>query len=165
MPAMWITAGSALLGALSSGDKAQGGTTTESRNPWGPAQPWMQQQIATGQNLQNYYQQNPFNQQQLNAYSNLRQGTDYMNALTPSLLQQFGQHRGFDRSNPRQGPAAFNFSANPGMGGNLGFGGVSPQQAMPQPQQPQYNPAPQPPPMIKQPPSAWEDPLFSAGGL
>ena len=125
MPAAWVSAGAAVLGAMNSGD-SKGGTTTESRDPWLAAQPWMRQNLQTGQNLQNHYQQNPFNQQQLGAYHNLSQGNDYVNQVVPSLLQQMSQPQGFNRANPTQGPRPFNF-ASPGAGTNLGFGGVQPQ--------------------------------------
>jgi hypothetical protein len=132
----WGAIGGAVVGGImggGGGSSSQGGTTVQSRDPWAAAQPWMQQNLQTGQNLQNHYQRNPFNQQQLGAYSNLSQGTNYMNGLAPSLLQQMSQPQGFNRSNPRQGPQALNF-ASPGVGTNLGFGGVkyqAPQTAAP----------------------------------
>jgi hypothetical protein len=145
-----------LLGGSSSGS-AQGGTTTETKGPWAEAAPWLKQNLQTGQNLQNYYQKNPFNAQQQNAYSNLSQGTRYMNALTPNLMAQFSQQQGFDRTNPRRGPMAINFQANPGSmqepgpGGNLGFGGV-PAQSAPMPMSNAYAsmPPPAPPPVAPQ---------------
>ena len=122
MPAAWITAGAGLLGALSGG-QAQGGTTTQSKDPWIEAQPWMKQNLQTGQDLQSYYQQNPFNSQQQNAYRNLSAGTNYINQITPGLLQQMSRQQGFDRNNPQARPQTFNF-APPSGGGmqNLGYG-------------------------------------------
>jgi len=122
-----------LLGGMGGGS-SQGGTTTQSRDPWAAAQPWMQQNIATGQNLQNYYAQNPFNAQQLGAYKDLSQGNAYMKELVPSLLAQFSQQQGFDRTNPQAKPKAINFNTQ-----NLGFGNVpQQQQTAPQAQAPVY---------------------------
>lgn len=53
-----------LLGGASSSGTQQGGTQTVNNDPWAAAQPWMKANLETGQNLQNYYQKNPFNQQQ-----------------------------------------------------------------------------------------------------
>ena len=99
-----------LLGGASGGD-AKGGTQTQTSDPWVPAQDWMKQNLSTGQNLQNYYQTNPFNSQQQSAYSNLASGGDYMNRLVPSLLQQFSQPTGFDRHNPSARPSPLSFAA------------------------------------------------------
>ena len=104
------TVGGALLGGASGGS-SQGGTQTMNKDPWAPAQDWMKSNLATGQNLQNYYQRNPFNQQQQAAYGNLASGADYMNRLTPGLLQQFSQPAAFDRANPRAMPSPFSFMA------------------------------------------------------
>ena len=108
------TFGPTVLGSLlggASGGSAQGGTQTVNKDPWLPAQDWMKQNLSTGQNLQNYYQTNPFNSQQQSAYGNLASGGDYMNRLVPSLLQQFSQPTGFDRSHPNARPSPLNFSA------------------------------------------------------
>ena len=96
-----------LLGAFGSGDKQQ--SSTQKSEPWGPAQPWIQQNIQNGQDLQRHYQQNPFSQQQLNAYGNASAlNSGFMNAL-PGLLGQMNGQRQFDRSNPLMRPSQFNF--------------------------------------------------------
>lgn len=100
-----------IIGGKSSSGTQQGGTQTVNRDPWAPAQPWLKQNLETGQALQNQYAANPFNVQQQAAYGNLASGNDYLNRLAPSLLQQFSQPTGFDRNNPTARPAAFNFSA------------------------------------------------------
>lgn len=58
-----------LFGAASSGDTKTGGT--QSRDPWGPAQPFILKNLQNESDLQNYYQKTPFNQQQQQGYSNL----------------------------------------------------------------------------------------------
>ena len=103
-----------LIGGLlggAGGGSSQGGTQTMNKDPWLPAQDWMKSNLATGQNLQNYYQKNPFNQQQQAAYGNLASGSDYLNRVTPGLLQQFSQPAAFDRANPRAMPSPFSFMA------------------------------------------------------
>ncbi len=125
--ALAATALGGLLGGASGGS-SQGGTTTQSRDPWSAAQPWMIDNINKGQTLQKYYAQNPFNAQQQGAYRDLSQGNAYMKELVPSLLQQFSNTTGFDRTNPQAKPQAINFNTP-----NLGFGNVQ-QQAQPQQQ-------------------------------
>ena len=114
-------AASAVVGGLMSDGSSGGGagqSQTVSKDPWSVAAPWLTQNVKTGQDLQGYYQQNPFNQQQQQAYGQLAQGNAYTNALVPSLLGQISGQSGFDRSNPRAKPAGINFN----VGGNLGFG-------------------------------------------
>ena len=124
----WVSAGIAVggaaLGAMSSdgGSKTNGGagTTTGTKEPWLQAQPWIMNNMTSGQALQNQYTQNPFNAQQLGAHQALSGQTGYMNSLVPSLLGQIsGQQVGFDRSNPNARPTAYNFN---GTGGNAGSG-------------------------------------------
>ncbi len=79
------TLGGALLGGLTSGDKTASQTTT--REPWGPAQPWIKDNIATGQALQKWYQQNPFNAQQKAGMQNTLTDADtFRGSIAPGLL-------------------------------------------------------------------------------
>jgi hypothetical protein len=48
-----------LFGAASSGDTKTGGT--QSRDPWGPAQPHILRNLQNEQQLQDFYQKTPFN--------------------------------------------------------------------------------------------------------
>ena len=76
----------AALGAASSG-RTQGGTQTTTKEPWEAAQPWLRQQIATGQGLQQHYQQNPFNQVQQTAYQNTLGDIDrFRQSVAPGLF-------------------------------------------------------------------------------
>ena len=106
-----------LLGG-SSGGSAQGGTQTVSKDPWSAADPWLRQQIKTGQGLQSHYEQNPFNPQQQAAYGNLAAGTNAMNQLVPSLLGQMSNQPQFDRNNPTARQPSMNFMPT----GQFGFG-------------------------------------------
>jgi hypothetical protein len=68
-----------------------GGGSTASKDPWGPAAPWLEKNLQTGQDLQNYYQQNPFNDMQKTAYQNqFSQNDRFNNELFPALMQQMG---------------------------------------------------------------------------
>lgn len=124
MPAAWITAGSAVLGALGSGDSG-GGQQTVSKDPWAPAAPWLTSLIGQGQNMQGQYQAHPFNNLQQVGYGNLLQGNDYINQMTPGLLAQFSQPTGYDRNNPRAKPQAYQFPAMLPMKNTYNFLGSS----------------------------------------
>lgn len=90
-------AGSVVGGLMSDGGDAQ----TTSKEPWAPAAPWIKDNIRTGQDLQRYYQQNPFNPLQQTAYQNYFADQDnyrqsvapQMNALAQRLMGG-GSHTG-----------------------------------------------------------------------
>lgn len=98
--------------ALSSGSSSNGGagTQTQTKEPWLQAQPWIINNLQTGQALQNRYAAQPFSDQQQQAYQNQNNQSAYMRAAVPSLLGQIqSQQVGFDRSNPNARPNAFSF--------------------------------------------------------
>jgi hypothetical protein len=100
------------------------GTQTATKEPWAAAQPWIMNNLQTGQNLQNRYAAQPFSDQQNQAYQNQANQASYMRGLVPSLLGQIsGQQVGYDRSNPNARPTAFNFNGVGGAGGG-GSGGL-----------------------------------------
>ena len=82
----WIGALVGLAGtALSS--SGSGDSATQSKEPWSKVQPWLEDNIATGQQLQNYYAQNPFNSIQQGAINNQLSDYDtYRNAIMPGLM-------------------------------------------------------------------------------
>lgn len=57
--------------AAAASGKTDGGTQTNTKEPWSEAQPWLKNLLAQGQELQNYYTANPFNDTQKAAYQNL----------------------------------------------------------------------------------------------
>ena len=59
-------AGAVVGGLMSDGGEQQ----TATKEPWSAAAPWLRQQLEQGQNLQAYYQQNPWNNLQQTAYQN-----------------------------------------------------------------------------------------------
>lgn len=61
--------GGAALGALS--DKDTTNTTTGTKDPWGPAQQYLKDNLAQNASMQKYYAQNPFSTEQKGAYQGL----------------------------------------------------------------------------------------------
>lgn len=56
-----------LAGAAASGDT----TTSASKDPWGPAQQYLKDNLAQNKRMQDYYSANPFSQEQKQAYQGL----------------------------------------------------------------------------------------------
>ena len=74
-----------VVGGLMGGDSQQ--SQTASKEPWSAAAPWLRENLRTGQGLQNYYQQNPFNPQQQTAYQNIFGDLDaFRNQMAPGLM-------------------------------------------------------------------------------
>ncbi|MBA3773833.1 MAG: hypothetical protein H0X13_15485 [Ramlibacter sp.] len=146
---------------------SKGASETAKKDPWEPAAPWLKQNLQTGQDLQGYYQRNPFNQQQQNAHGNLSAGTNYMNQLVPGLLQQMSGARGFDRRNPLGRQAGTMFPQQPSMlNSGFGSGPMTGQNNMNFWNNPFANggiqaPAPAPAPAL---PAPWTDWLSGQGG-
>lgn len=118
------TAAGALLGGGSSG----GGTQTNTNTPWAPAQPWLQNNITTGQNLQDYYQSHPLNSMQQQGYQNLAGNLDNWNSSTAPALQAVANRlmgsnytRSIGQSNYQQ-PSIGNQFQSGGMQGGQGGG-------------------------------------------
>ena len=73
------------LGLLAGGDSQQ--SQTASKEPWKDAAPWLRENLRTGQGLQSYYQQNPFNPQQQASYQNIFGDLDaFRNQMAPGLM-------------------------------------------------------------------------------
>ena len=115
-----IPAGMALLGGASSGNTQ----TTQNRDPWAAAQPWMISNLGLGQQLMNQYMANPLSDYQKQAYANSAQTNNLGRNLTNSLMGQMNGFTGWTRQNPGR-VTPYNFSAGMGGGGqttgNLGF--------------------------------------------
>lgn len=68
-------------------NKGGGGQQTASKDPWGPAQKPLQNSLETGQGLESYYQQNPFNPLQQAGYQNLYADLDnFRNVMAPQAM-------------------------------------------------------------------------------
>ena len=86
MPAAILgpVAGAVVGGMMSDGG---GGQQTATKDPWGPAQKPLQNSLTTGQALENYYQQNPFNPLQQAGYQNLFADLDnFRNVMAPQAM-------------------------------------------------------------------------------
>ncbi|RQO57030.1 hypothetical protein DBV14_09480 [Variovorax sp. KBW07] len=106
--------GGAVVNNVMADGKGGGGggqQQTSSAEPWAPAAPWMNFNIARGMDLQYQHQMQPFSPQQQAAYDNSYAANDYMRRLVPNLLGQMGsQQVGFDKKNPDARPEAWNWS-------------------------------------------------------
>lgn len=77
----------AVVGGLMS-DGGGGGQQTASKEPWAPAIKPLTNSLDTGQALERYYQQNPFNPMQRTGYQNLFSDLDqFRNQIQPGLAQ------------------------------------------------------------------------------
>lgn len=115
-----------LLGGLFGG--SDGGGQQVSKDPWAPAQPWLLDNLKTGQNLQNYYQQNPFNSIQQTSYQNLLGDIDnYRQNVNPGLMAFANKlmSTNYSRNGGNQGDS---IGAQSSQGGLLG-GLMGPQTA------------------------------------
>lgn len=75
----------ATVGGLMSDEGGEQQTAT--KEPWSAAAPWLRQQLEQGQNLQAYYQQNPWNNLQQTAYQNTFSDIDqFRNSMAPGLM-------------------------------------------------------------------------------
>ena len=116
----WLSAGLGLLGAASSGNTQ----TTQNRDPWAAAQPWMISNLGLGQQLMKQYMENPLSDYQKQAYANSANTNNLGRSLTNSLMGQMNGFTGWTRQHPGT-VTPYNFSAGMGGGGqttgNLGF--------------------------------------------
>ena len=76
--------GSVAGGLVSGGG---GGGQTASKEPWEPARKPLENSLATGQDLERFYQQTPFNPLQQQSYQNLFSDLDmFRNQMAPGLM-------------------------------------------------------------------------------
>jgi hypothetical protein len=89
-----------IAGALDSKD----GETEQKREPWGPAQGWIKDNMQRGQQLQQQLQANPFTPQQQAGYQNLFGLLNSANQGAGGLLGNVTNvaNNKFDRANPRK---------------------------------------------------------------
>jgi len=116
----WLELGATLLGGLL-GSKAGGDTTTSSTqtsDPWAPAQPYLLDNLKTNADLQKFYQQNPFNAQQKQSYENIYGDLNNFRNNTAPGLMDFANNAMTGSYSRQKGGA-------PGSGGGYG-GSVQP---------------------------------------
>lgn len=94
-----------LIGSVVGGLMGGGGggeSQTASKTPWEPTIKPLTNSINTGQDLERYYQQNPFNRLQQQGYQNLYSDIDqYRNQIAPGLMQFANNAMGY---NYQRGP-------------------------------------------------------------
>lgn len=117
-PNNWLKLAGAAAGAADAKDQTQ----TQTRDPWGPAQPYILEALQQGQKLNQQYQAQPFSPQQQAAYNNLGGLLNLANTNAPGLLSGFQANatgaNNYDRSNPRKallGSAPMQGAWNPGL--------------------------------------------------
>lgn len=140
MPAAIIgpIAGAAVGGLMSDGGEEQ----TATKEPWSAAAPWLRENIAQGQNLQAYYQQNPWNSLQQTGYQNTFSDIDnFRNSIAPGMMDFANRLMGTNYSRggttmqnkpqamPRSGAQSSAQSGNGGMLSGLLSGAQSGQQS------------------------------------
>ena len=114
-----------VVGGLMSGDSEQ--SQTASKEPWKDAAPWLRENLRTGQGLQSYYQQNPFNPQQQTAYQNTFGDLDaFRNQMAPGLMGFANKLMG---GSYQRGGSTAGANGGASMGGLLGGGQQGGQQA------------------------------------
>lgn len=99
--------------------------STSSRDPWGPAQPYLRAMMADGASLYDRYKNNPFSEQQKTAYNNLGGLLNTINSNAGGLLSGFQANasgaNNYDRSNPRRQLTGSTFDMGQFMPGLLNF--------------------------------------------
>lgn len=113
-------AGSVVGGLMSDGGEQQ----STSKEPWSAAAPWLRENIAQGQNLQAYYQQNPWNSLQQTGYQNTFSDIDnFRNSIAPGMMDFANRLMGTNYS--RGGTTMQNKpQAMPRSGAQSGNGGM-----------------------------------------
>lgn len=99
----WAKLAGAAVGAATSGDQNQ--QSSQTREPWGPAQGWLKDMIGQGQALQQQYAKQPIGPGLQAAFGNQAGLLDAINQQAPGWLAGMqananGQ-QGYDRFNPR----------------------------------------------------------------
>ena len=113
-------AGAVVGGLMSDGGEEQ----TATKEPWSAAAPWLRENIAQGQNLQAYYQQNPWNSLQQTGYQNIYGDLDnFRNSIAPGMMDFANRLMGTNYS--RGGATMQNKpQAMPRSGAQSGNGGM-----------------------------------------
>lgn len=137
MPAAILgpVAGAVVGGLMSDGG---GEEQTATKEPWSAAAPWLRENIAQGQNLQAYYQQNPWNSLQQTGYQNIYGDLDnFRSNMAPGLMdfanklmgQNYSRGGATMQNKPQAMPRSSAQSGNGGMLSGLLSGAQSGQQS------------------------------------
>ncbi len=119
----WLSLGASLVGGLLGSKSSRSSTTqaTASQDPWAPAQPYILQNLQNEAALQTQLQKTPFNQQQIEGYSNLFGDIgNFRDNVAPGLMDF--ANRGMTSSYQRQTGGAV--GSGGGYGGAVKPGGL-----------------------------------------
>jgi len=112
----FLSIGASLLGGLL-GSKNKAASTTEKKEPWAPAQPYLTENLARNKQLQDYYSQNPFNGLQQQGYENLfGDQNNFRQNIAPGLMQfaNNGMNSNYQRQQHAQpGQAGYGLLSSP----------------------------------------------------
>lgn len=122
-----------LLGAYLGYQQSKDQQQTQSRDPWGPAQPYLKGLLSEGADVYGKYKAEPFSPAEQAAYGNLGNVYDFINANAGGLLDGFTANASganqFSRSDPRKKLQGSSYNAatspvawQPGLLGNFGTG-------------------------------------------
>ena len=76
-----------LAGGLLSSQESDGPSQESKKEPWAPAIPWLTSNLKTGQDLQKFYQQNPFGaQQKIGMQNQLGMADQFQGQMMPGLM-------------------------------------------------------------------------------
>lgn len=117
----WTSLIGPVIGAAAGGG-SEDTTTTSTSTPWAPAQPYMLRNLEDTEKLGNFYKKNPFNQQQIDSYSNLFGDIgNFRNNIAPGLMDfaNNGMNSNYQRARVDR------------PGGVAGYGGTNPARAQP----------------------------------
>lgn len=116
-----ISAGGALLGAMSSGGSSSGQSARS--EPYAPAQPYIIDNLKDTAALKNYYKQNPFNPQEQASYQNIFGDLDnFRKNMAPGLMDFANNAMGSSYQRQRGGAPG----GGGGYGGPMQAAGVQP---------------------------------------
>jgi len=137
-----------------------GGGQTASKEPWEAARPWLEENIRTGQDLQRYYQQNPFNPQQQQAYNNIfADQANFRGQIAPGMMDFANRLMG---TNYQRAPNIFEGGARMNRMPSL-LNGPMPQGMGGSTRPTQYQPQLPYEPAMRQPTGAFSMPAVGAG--
>ena len=114
-----------MLGALGGATSSGNTTQTVNRDPWRPAQPYIQANINSASQLQDYYQKNPLSALQKTAYNNAFVGNDSARQGLSALTTQLGNNQGWSRNSGPRLPQGYNFQPLGVTNNQGGFSGGS----------------------------------------
>lgn len=118
----WGTIGGLAGGLFGASQEGGSKTISNDKTPWAPAQGWIQGNINSGQQLQDFYQKNPLSADQQQAYAKSKALSGGFQGMAGSLTDQMSGMQQFDRNNPLGRAQPFNFSSGAmPQGMNLGM--------------------------------------------